>query len=180
MNKYSKNISADFFNHEFCLRLKNEIDNILEKVGHGENILPEYHYTHHTKILFYDHILDKLPEISTLIDRINATVISVPILGFVPPNSKMGVHKDGYNCLTKIMLPIMGNYPLSFFENKDDTTPSAITDINIFSPIIFNSDQWHGGVLTNNEWRVNFQIMIAEPYNVIEDRVENNTLFKLQ
>jgi hypothetical protein len=91
----------------------------------------------------------------------------------------MGVHKDGYNCLTKIMLPIMGNYPLSFFENKDDTTPSAITDINIFSPIIFNSDQWHGGVLTNNEWRVNFQIMIAEPYNVIEDRVENNTLFKL-
>ena len=178
MNKFSQPLHIDFFDSNFCNKLKIETDNILSKFHSGVDILPEYDYTYYTNILFYDTVDKIIPEIHSFIKTINADVIA-PIIGFVPPNKPMGVHTDGYNCSTKILLPIADESPLNFYSNRTDNILIETAPIKLFSPLIFNTNQWHGGILSD-QWRINLQIMISTPYDVIKDRVENNTLFKLQ
>jgi len=179
MNDYFASVDVEFFNKTFFLQVNDIADYILSKVNTSENLLPEYEYTHHTKILFYNDIIKQIPTLGEFLYSINANVNKVPILGFVPPNSLMGIHTDGYGCFTKILLPIKGEDPLHFYNSRDDEIPACTLIPKINSPIVFNTEKLHGGVRTNNEWRVNFQIMLTEPYDIVLERIKNNSLFKL-
>lgn len=177
MNDYFSSIEVNFFNKDFYSEVNKIADNILLKIHTPENILVEYEYTEHTNIMFYDGIINQIPSLHKFISSLNANVVAVPLLAFVPPMKTMGIHTDEYGCFTKILLPIKGKDPLYFYKTLDDTIPDCTFTPEINSPIIFNTNKPHGGVKTNNEWRVNFQIMLSNSFDVILDRSKNNSLF---
>lgn len=170
---YGVKLDFSFFDTDMCQRL----DQLAHAVIAGYD-LPGYEFTDHTKIRFYNDAILHIPELAALRDKCKATIVGVPIMGFVPPYSVMGVHRDGYGCSCKLMLPIWPETPTSLMFYEDEMAPAVFAlDTIRFQPVLFNGDALHGGIDTGNAWRTNIQIMFGEPYDQILEMIRGGNLF---
>jgi hypothetical protein len=178
---YAHKIYISHFDHEFCSKITSLASILLDAHLNTSNFkLPTYNGTNHTNILFYSDAIKELPELSFIMEDCNLTILSVPTMGFVPPNKVMGVHTDKYGCIAKILLPIwpiQNSHPLNFY---DEPNGDPIFSINTDSghPIVFDCNKLHGGINTYDNWRTNLQFKFAEPFDVVVEMIKDNTLFK--
>jgi hypothetical protein len=179
---HAHQIYVSFFDNEFYEKIEKFASDILEKhLTVDSNILPEYAYTYHTQLQFYCRLNQTFLEINKLIEDCNLKLVYEPLITFMKPNQKMGIHVDGYDTNTKILLPIWPKNKttiLKFYNDydEDELISSISTEIN--RPIVFNASQQHGGVITLDEWRCSLQIPFVESFDEISNLIKSNTLFK--
>lgn len=178
---YAHKIYISYFTNEIVSKLDQLATKLLDEHLHTDNSkLPTYVGTHYTNILFYSEAIKELPELNFIIEDCNLTLLSVPTMGFVPPNKEMGVHVDEYGCVSKILLPIWpkeNSHPLNFY-NEVEGDPIFSIDTDAGHPIVFDCNKLHGGIKTYNSWRTNLQFKFAEPFDVVTKMLRDNTLFK--
>jgi len=122
-----------------------------------------------------------IPELEALIA--DCAVKIWPSIYLIPPHVTVPVHKDikyPEDRSTTIVIPLhptSGYASTSWYENRHDTEPMATVTFERMQPVLLNIFQWHGGIVTGDEWRCAYQLSLSATYDQARELILANSLF---